>query len=192
KTETAILGLPEVQLEASATASRANWFARLSDVAPDCQVKLIKGGGLNGAQRESTSEPKELEPGKIYSLRVPMRFTSWVFPAGHRIRVSISNAQWPLFWPTPYPMSTSLYLGGKRPSRLLLPTVPVTGPVPGIASKALPASSEHIANNGPWRVSRTIYDVPRLTIVEEVSRGTPIARPHPWGKETRTSLGRFQ
>src|SRR5262249_39928350 len=141
----------------SATAPLADWFARLSDVAPDGQVTQITGGGLNGAQRESMSEPKELEPGKIYSLRVPLRFTSWVFPAGHRIRVSISNAQWPLFWPTPYSMSTSLYLGGKDPSRLLLPTVPVVGPVPPLASKALPGISEPSANNGPWRIQRTLY-----------------------------------
>jgi hypothetical protein len=29
-----------------------------------------------------------------------------------------------MFWPTPYNMTTSLYLGGGEPSRLLLPTVP--------------------------------------------------------------------
>jgi len=82
QTEIAILGLPEVLLQASATAPLADWLARLSDVAPDGEVTQITGGGLNGAQRESMSEPKDLEPDKVYSLRVPMRFTSWVFPIG--------------------------------------------------------------------------------------------------------------
>src|SRR5205807_3510262 len=53
--EIAILGLPEVRLRASATATLADWFARLSDVAPDGQVTLITAGALNGAQRESMS-----------------------------------------------------------------------------------------------------------------------------------------
>ena len=42
-------------LQASATAPLADWFARLSDVAPDGTVTQITGAGLNGAQRESMS-----------------------------------------------------------------------------------------------------------------------------------------
>jgi predicted acyl esterase len=192
QTETTILGLPEVRLRASTTAPLADWFARLSDVAPDGQVTQITGGGLNGAQRESMSEPKDLEPGKVYSLRVPMHFTSWAFPVGHRIRLSISNAQWPLFWPTPYSMSTSLYLGGKEPSQLLLPTVPVTGPLPSLAAKSVPSRGEYSANNGPWRIVRALYDVSKPTIVEEKSRPSGKPRVHTWGTETRDSLHRFQ
>ena len=29
-----------------------------------------------------------------------------------------------MFWPSPYPVTTSLYLGGENPTRLLLPVVP--------------------------------------------------------------------
>jgi uncharacterized protein len=196
QTEIAILGLPEVLLQASATAPLADWFTRLSDVAPDGEVTQITGGGLNGAQRESMSEPKDLEPDKVYSLRVPMRLTSWVFPKGHRIRVSISNAMWPFFWPTPYPMSTSLYLGAEVPSRLLLPTVPVGGPAPPLASKSLPRTSgERVgSNNSPWRILRTIYDDPKPTIIEEGSEGStpPTLRVRPWGSQTRSALRRFQ
>jgi len=53
-----------------------------------------------------------------------MHFTSWVFPKGHRMRLAVSNAQWPMFWPTPYLMTTKLYLGGKHGSYLDLPIVP--------------------------------------------------------------------
>ena len=48
--------------------TQANWFARLSDVAPDGTVTQITGAGINGAQRESMTEPRDLEPGKVYSL----------------------------------------------------------------------------------------------------------------------------
>ena len=56
ETELAILGRPRALLQASATATQANWFARLSDVAPDGTVTQITGAGLNGAQRESMSQ----------------------------------------------------------------------------------------------------------------------------------------
>ena len=100
--ETAILGRPHALLQASATAKQADWFARLSDVAPDGTVTQITGAGLNGAQRESMTEPRDLEPGKVYPLDIEMHLTSWVFPKGHRIRVAVSNAQWPMMLPTPY------------------------------------------------------------------------------------------
>jgi hypothetical protein len=148
----AILGRPHALLEASATAPLADWFARLSDVAPDGTVTQISGAGINGAHRESMSDPRDLEPGKVYPFDIEMHLTSWVFPKGHRIRVAISNALWPMVIPTPYSMTTSLELGGSSGSRLLLPVVPLHGaPAPDFSP---PQPSEHrtdIKNEGfPW------------------------------------------
>lgn len=126
--DTEILGLPRAQLHASADAPLANWFVRLSDVAPDGQVTLVTGAGLSGAQHESASSPKPLEPGKLYPLDIEMHFTSWVFPKGHRVRLAVSNALWPMIWPTPHAMTTRLALGAEG-SRLVLPVIP---PDPGV------------------------------------------------------------
>jgi uncharacterized protein len=128
--DTAILGFPRVSLNASATAPLVDWMARLSDVAPDGTTTLITGAGSNGAQRESDTDPKDLQPGKIYPLQIEMHVTSWVFPRGHRIRAAISNALWPMLWPTPFPMTTALALGGESASRLILPIVPLHGTSP--------------------------------------------------------------
>jgi predicted acyl esterase len=119
-----ILGMPRVLLNASADAPLARWFVRLSDVAPDGTVTQTSWAGFNGAHRNSAENPEPLEPGRIYPLEIEMRFTSWVFPKGHRIRLSINNAQWPMIWPSPDPMTTRLRLGGKNPARLALPVVP--------------------------------------------------------------------
>jgi hypothetical protein len=110
-------------MHVSASAPRANWFARLSDVAPDGRVTLITGAGVNGAHRESATDPAPLVPGEIYPLDVEMHYTSWVFPEGHRIRLSVANAQWPMFWPSPDPMTTTLHLGAEAGTRLVLPVV---------------------------------------------------------------------
>jgi hypothetical protein len=120
--ELEILGFPQALLRVSADAPLADWFARLSDVAPDGTVTLVTGAGMNGAHRESATEPKPLEPGRAFSLPIEMHFTSWIFPKGHRIRLSLNNAQWPMFWPTPHPMTTTLALGDA--TRLELPVVP--------------------------------------------------------------------
>jgi hypothetical protein len=40
---------------------------------------------------------------------------------GHRIRLVVSNADWPVLWPSPHPMRTRLYGGSGRPSHLDLP-----------------------------------------------------------------------
>jgi hypothetical protein len=115
---------------------------------------------------------------------VSMRFTSWVFTAGHRIRLSISNAQWPMFWPTPYAMTTSLYLGGDEPSRLLLPVVPTTGPLPPphfdpALQSGRPTSPES-APSAHWTLHRSEFG---KSVVIESGRREGWSRPQkwPWG-----------
>jgi uncharacterized protein len=125
----AILGIPRSILRAEVDSRMANFFVRLSDVAPDGRATLVTGGGLNGAHRRSSEHPEPLEPGMPDVLSVPLRFTSWVFPAGHRIRVAVSNALWPMVWPTPSRMAMDLYMGGEQGSRVSLPVVsPDAGP----------------------------------------------------------------
>ncbi len=118
-----ILGLPLARLRVSADAPRANWVARLSDVAPDGTVTQVTGAAFNGTHRHSARSPEDIEPGKEFTLDIEMHFTSWVFPEGHRIRLAVNNAQWPMLWPTPYPMTTTLRLGGTDASYLELPVV---------------------------------------------------------------------
>jgi predicted acyl esterase len=133
--DTEILGLPRAVLRVASTATRANWFVRLSDVAPDGTVTQVAGAGFNGTHRHSAREPEDIVPGEVFPLDIEMHFTSWVFPEGHRIRLAVNNAQWPMLWPTPYAMTTSLYLGGENGSHMLLPVVP---PGPGTNPEFLP------------------------------------------------------
>jgi putative CocE/NonD family hydrolase len=119
-----ILGLPQARLKVAADAPQANWFVRLSDVAPDGTVTQVTGAGFNGTHRNSARQPEAIVPGELFPLDIEMHFTSWVFPKGHRIRFAVSNAQWPMLWPTPYAMTTTLKLGGRDGSHVVLPVVP--------------------------------------------------------------------
>ena len=183
--DVAIMGRPHTLLNASADAPLANWFARLSDVAPDGQVTQITGAGLSGAQRDSMSDPKPLEPGKFYSLDIEMHLTTWVFPKGHRVRLSVSNALWPMVLSTPYKMITSLRLGKEGGSRLTLPTVPLHGDKASNISP--PQASEERTDlksfgfpwPGEWLVTRD-EGRHKTTVLWKGKMGGQ----YPWGNET--------
>lgn len=129
--EMEILGMPHAQLRVSADAPRANWFVKVSDVAPDGTVTQVAGAGFNGNHRKSARAPELLKSGEEFPLEIELHFTSWVFPKNHRIRVSVTNAQWPMMWPSPHPMTTTLSIGGVDGSRILLPVVaPAKRPAP--------------------------------------------------------------
>lgn len=117
-----IIGLPKVKLRVSADAPLAHWIARLEDVHPDGTVSMVAGGALNGSQRNSRLNPEALEPGKVYDIEFELHFTTWMFHPGHRIRLAISNALWPMLWPTPHLMTTRLYAGTN--SVVIVPVIP--------------------------------------------------------------------
>lgn len=119
-----ILGFPRAILHVSADASLANWIVRISDIAPDGTVTQVAGAGLNGAHRKSSEEPQALVPGQVYKLEFGLHFTSWVFPKGHRIRLAVNNAIWPMIWPTPFSMTTTLRVDGADASHIVVPVVP--------------------------------------------------------------------
>ena len=119
-----ILGFPKAIMNVSANTSRANWIVRISDISPDGRVTQVGGAAFNGTHRNSAREPDDLIPGEIFPLEIDMHFTSWVFPKGHIIRFAVNNAMWPMLWPTPYPMTTSLSIGEPSGARLILPLIP--------------------------------------------------------------------
>ncbi len=188
-----ILGFPRAFLNASADAPLASWVVRLSDIAPDGSVTQVAGAGYNGAHRNSSETPEALEPGQEYPLEIELHFTSWVFQPGHRIRVAITNAQWPMFWPTPYSMTTSLRLGGSDATRVVLPVIPhedrptpeflapaARGPrLPGYGRAATRAEDE-ATTSGYAEVEGLVYDeeTGRATIVATNGGGTQ----YPWAQ----------
>ena len=119
-----ILGFVHAHPGNDADAPLAYWLVRLSDVAPDGRVTQVAAAGYNAAQRESASATSALQPGRVYPIDVELHLTSWVFPKGHRIRLAVNNAQWPMIWPTKYPTTTSLKVGGQDGAHVLLPVVP--------------------------------------------------------------------
>ena len=178
-------------LRVSADAPLADWFARLNDVAPDGTVTLVAGAGQNGAHRESAREPKAIEPGEAFPLEIEMHFTSWVFPKGHRIRLAVNNAQWPMIWPTPYPMTTTLVLGGadgtRRPapgraSRGTAPAELPADPAARSGASGLRGHSTTGTTSGYGEIS-SVDRNPRTGTRRRSRPRTPARTRYPWGEE---------
>lgn len=113
-----ILGAPSVELLLSSDKPVAMVAVRLSDVRPDHQVTRVTYGLLNLTHRDSAEHPEALEPGKQYRVRVPLNYIAQQFPAGHRIRLSISTTYWPIAWTPPENTQLRIWTGE---SKLILP-----------------------------------------------------------------------
>ncbi len=116
-----ILGAPIVELDVCADRPCALVAARLCDVAPDGASTRVTYGVLNLTHRDSHECPEPLKPGTVYRVRVHLNDIAQGFAAGHRIRLALSNAMWPLLWPSPEPVSLTVHRGvlhlPKRPRR---------------------------------------------------------------------------
>jgi putative CocE/NonD family hydrolase len=116
-----LLGAPVAELELAVDRPLALVAARLSDVAPDGAATRVSYGLTNLTHRESHEHPTPLEPGRRYRVRLQLNDVGQAFPAGHRIRLAVSTAYWPIAWPPPEPVTLTLYAGA---SALTLPVRP--------------------------------------------------------------------
>ncbi len=65
----------------------------------------------------------------MYTITFQLHFTTWTFLFGHRIRIAVSNAMLPAYWPSPYSMNTSLYLDPSA-TFIELPVIPLLSSTP--------------------------------------------------------------
>lgn len=120
---TVFAGIPEVALKVTPQASKAFWSIRLEDVAPDGTVALVTGSLFNGCHASGRLTPSELTPGKTIEIAVKLHFSTWTFQPGHRIRLSISGAQFPMAWPSAAVVRTVVHTQSNA-SYLSLPVIP--------------------------------------------------------------------
>ncbi|MFP4468545.1 MAG: CocE/NonD family hydrolase [Bacteroidales bacterium] len=104
-----ILGQVYLKLKIASDQRQGMVAVRLSDVAPDGRATRVTFGLLNLTHHKSHEEPEELEPGEPYEVKVPLNYIAQRFPAGHKMRISISSSYWPLAWPSPRPVTLTVY-----------------------------------------------------------------------------------
>ncbi|MGW5054023.1 CocE/NonD family hydrolase [Actinokineospora sp. NPDC004072] len=154
-----ILGAPVVRLAVSADRPVAMVAARLSDVAPDGAATRVSYGLLNLTHRDGHDDPTPVEPGEVYHVEIALNGVAQTFPAGHRIRLSLSSSYWPLAWPPPEAAAVTVQTGE---SALLLPVRTEGGTAPALLAPpdgAEPPETEQLTPPAyHWRVSRDLAD----------------------------------
>lgn len=113
-TERILVGAPMAILNIAVDQPEALVAVRLSDVSQDGQATRVSFGLLNLSHRDGHSDPRPLEPGTSYHIRVQLMEAAHVFAAGHRMQVSLSTTYWPMIWPSPSQATLSVRPGDNR------------------------------------------------------------------------------
>ena len=98
-----ILGAPIVTLDVASDRPIANLVVRLCDVHPSDKSLRVSYGVLNLTHREDHEKPALLAIGERYRVRIQLNDAGSLFPAGHKVRLAISTAYWPMIWPSRRP-----------------------------------------------------------------------------------------
>ena len=123
-------------LYAASSAKDTDFTAKLMDVAPGGNARLLSDGVVRARYRNGLKNLEFIEPGKVYRYEIDLWFTSNEFQPEHRIALAISSSNFPR-------INRNLNTGGDNecdsdfitakqtifhdsqfPSHLILPVVP--------------------------------------------------------------------
>ena len=178
-----IVGQAKAHLTLASDQPIANVIVRLCDVHPTGESTLVTYGVLNLTHRESNETPEAMVPGKTYRIEVALNHIAYRLPKGHQLRLSISNAYWPLIWPSPFKDTLYLELSGCRLS------LPRSTAVKECDNPALSAYDPEEISTGvelrPGQTKKTILEDPgtgEMTIKTETDYG------HHWHRSCDTGI----
>jgi putative CocE/NonD family hydrolase len=166
-----------LHLVASSSESDTDWFAKVSDVAPDGSESIVSEGQLRASMRalapgSTPEEPLEtlttrqpLTPGQFYDFEIAIAPTDYTFAPGHRLQLRLTSGNLPNALPgtltldeadpaasgfTPIaPGTNTVRFGGADGTSLLLP---VYGSASGGTETALRRAAGPVARASVRRV----------------------------------------
>jgi uncharacterized protein len=135
-----VTGHPTITLFVTSSAPDATFFVYLSEVTGSGEVRYVTEGQLRAIHRQVCDTPLYETPGtcrtfrrsdawpltlvEVAELTFDLLPTSYLFPAGSRIRISIAGADRDHFEALPGPAPTvRIHHGGEHASRLNLPVM---------------------------------------------------------------------
>ena len=131
-----VTGPVSMKLWASTSAVDTDFTGKLLDVDADGRSYNICEGVTRLRHRKE--RPGLVTPGEVEELEIELSPTSYVFKAGHRIRVQVSSSNFPLFDPNPNTGKSlftdtgnemivaeqTVFHDADRPSHVVLPIIP--------------------------------------------------------------------
>ena len=96
-----------LHLVAASSASNTDWFAKVSDVAPDGTQSIVSEGQLRASLRalaskssareplETLANPEPLTPGVFYDYEIALAPTAYRLAAGHELQLRLTSYNMP-------------------------------------------------------------------------------------------------
>ena len=107
------LGRPELLLKVAIDAPNSVLAVRLMDVHADGASQRVSFGILNLAHRNGNERLEAMTPGLAEIVRIQLDECGHRFLPGHRVRLAISTAYWPLILPTPTRVTATIGIGAE-------------------------------------------------------------------------------
>jgi putative CocE/NonD family hydrolase len=133
---TEITGPVSVELYATTDARDTDFMAKLIVVKPDGMAFNLVDGVIRARYREGFDEERPIEPGKTYKYTLDLWATSYLLSPGDRLRLDVTSSNYPrlarnLNTGAPFAKTSemqvahqTIHLGGRYPSKLILPFIP--------------------------------------------------------------------
>jgi len=90
-----VTGVLKLVLYAASSAVDTDFTAKLMDVAPSGDARLISDGVVRARYRNGHHRPELIRPGQVYRYEIDLWATSNEFQAGHRIALAVSSSNFP-------------------------------------------------------------------------------------------------
>jgi putative CocE/NonD family hydrolase len=131
-----VTGPIHVVLYVSTSVNDTDFTAKLVDVQPSGRALLVTDGIQRLRYRLSLDAPTFVKKNDAYQVSIDAGVTSYVFPAGHRIRLEVSSSNFPRFdrnmnslrpnaYETKFNKARQTVFHAKGyPSEILLPVIP--------------------------------------------------------------------
>ena len=133
-----VTGPLSVMLYAATQAPDTDFVAKLADVTPDGESRILAEGILRASFRDGFDRQSPVQPGRVYEYTINLVATSFVFLPEHRIRVDITSSSFPRFDRNtntghalgvdgPHDLVATrqtIFHDQERPSHILLPIIP--------------------------------------------------------------------
>ena len=144
-----------LHLVASSTAPNTDWFAKISDVAPDGTQSIVSEGQLRASLRalapkstskeplETLATPEDPTPGSFYDYEIALAPTAYRIAAGHQLQLRLTSYNMPNALPGSIDLDS-----GEPADSTFMPLLPATNTVrfggPDGTSLQLPVSSASV------------------------------------------------
>lgn len=109
-----IIGTSSIDFEVSSDAGSGLVAVRLCDVDENGASTLITYGIVNLSQRDGREVCADVQAGTVYRIRYDLNDIAHRVVRGHRLRVAVSNAMFPMAWPVADNHTLTLHLKGCR------------------------------------------------------------------------------